>query len=35
MRGVIDALNRQTHADDRVEMAMAIAGDRLIFVRVR
>jgi caffeoyl-CoA O-methyltransferase len=32
---VIDTLNRQIHADERVDMAMTLAADGLTFVRVR
>ena len=32
---VIDELNREIHADERVDMAMTLAADGLTFVRVR
>ena len=32
---VVDKLNRQIHADERVDMAMTVSADGLTFVRVR
>jgi caffeoyl-CoA O-methyltransferase len=32
---IIDGLNRRIHADERVDMAMTISADGLMFVRVR
>jgi hypothetical protein len=32
---IIDDLNRRIHGDERVDMAMTVSADGLMFVRVR